>query len=88
MGPQSKRRVDAMIKKVPYIEKLTDVIMGHAFYKQIPLRPTGRWRLVTGPDVEGYRLDIEHQGRFFKRWIHEYEIGWDNEITVTVFKCN
>jgi hypothetical protein len=45
--------------------------------KYIKLNPTGRYKIVYGPqykDVSAPILYIEHQGRFWKSWVIEMEI--------------
>ena len=42
------------------------------FWEQLNL--TGRWALDRKPGYNDYALFLEHQGLFFKRWIHEDDI--------------
>ena len=50
------------------------------------LKPTGRWRLTSGPHFKD-RLSVEHQGYIFKRWVWEEDIFFSNAKTDNVFEC-
>ena len=40
----------------------------------VPLRPTGRWRIVWSPNQWECSLEIEQPGFLFNRWIDEDDI--------------
>lgn len=76
--------------KIDYI-----VHAGAMFFDEYtPLRPTGRWRLETSPKYDhwgyedGCAIFIEHQGRFFRRWVPEWDIRTLEVKTTATFKCH
>lgn len=52
-----------------------------------PLRPTGRWKLVSGL-TDNNTLFIEHQGFLFRRWVSEHLILFGPAPRETVFNCS
>ncbi len=57
-------------------------------YWSIPINPTGRWKLETGPYYTD-KLFIEHRSRFFLRsWIDEDNIKFRPAISSEVFTCS
>ncbi len=53
-----------------------------------PLKLTGRWKLTFVPYFNEPTLYLEHQGRFFKKWISEINIvrGYKQEEYIN--KCD
>lgn len=49
------------------------------------LRPTGRWRIDTGP--RGIDLCIEHKGWLRRHWIHEDRIVFAPERSSFIATC-
>lgn len=63
--------------------------------KYIKLNPTGRWKIVYGPQYRDRNTDInvpifyiEHQGRFWKFWVAETEIVFLVERGEFINDCN
>lgn len=62
--------------------------------KYIKLNPTGRWKIVYGPQYRDRHTDsnvpifyIEHQGRFWKSWVIETEIVYRVERCEFINGC-
>jgi hypothetical protein len=67
---------------IPYIEIFSADWM--IDYK--PLKPTGRWKIESGPHYEN-RMFIEHQGFIFKEWISEHRIEFLPAKESRIFEC-
>lgn len=65
-----------------YIEIYDDFYMTH----YVPLKPTGKWKLKSGPLYRD-RIFIQHQGRLFKRWVSENCIKFLPKEEETIFNC-
>lgn len=51
------------------------------------LNMTGRWKIVTDPDDDEYKMFIEHKALIFKYWIHEDFIEIRPLRTDVIMKC-
>jgi hypothetical protein len=52
------------------------------------LKPTGKWRIRFDIYEQSYKIDLQHKGFFFKRWICEDEIYLRNPPLNIEFDCN
>ena len=52
----------------------------------LPLKPTGRWKIESGPYYED-KMFVEHQGLFFRRWIDDICIDFKPELQSQTFVC-
>jgi len=61
---------------------------GLSVYKKlIPLNPTGRWKIESGPYYES-RIFIEHQKSCFtKKWVPEELISFLPKEETHIFEC-
>jgi len=66
----------------PYIKKYGD----HNIY-YVPLKPTGKWKLKSGP-YDDNDMYIQHQGFIFTQWIHEDSIYFKPAIEEEIFTCH
>ena len=69
--------------EVPYILEVGH--NGVCHYKL--LRPTGRWKIESGPYYER-KMFIEHKGVLFKQWIPEASIEFKPREESYIFECN
>lgn len=68
---------------VAYIKKHCGMSNFPSYYK---LRPTGEWKLESGPYGKDV-MYVRHQGRIFKTWIHEDNIEFLPDEETTIFNC-
>ncbi|MBP9759701.1 hypothetical protein KBD45_08470 [Candidatus Dojkabacteria bacterium] len=54
----------------------------------IPLKLTGRWKLTFVPYFNEPTLYLEHQGKFFKKWISENDIFNGHKQEEYTNKCD
>ncbi len=54
---------------------------------RIPLNLTGRWKLTFDPGFKDPILYLEHQGKFFKKWVPEVDIIEGYERKEYTNKC-
>lgn len=52
------------------------------------LKPTGKWRIRYDMAFDSYKVDLQHKGLFFKRWICEDFIFLRNPPLNIEFDCN
>lgn len=69
-----------------YIKKLHLIFVPSPCYFYESLRPTGRWKMESGPEQIG-AIYVEHQGALFNRWIHEDSIVFSPKEEEEVFSC-
>lgn len=69
--------------KSAYIRKYD----GYGFVEFKPLRPTGRWKIESGPYYED-ALFIEHQGLIFKSWVSSSDIEFRATECSEIFECS
>lgn len=63
-----------MIPKAPHYSTCSTTYAGEYSYQYYRIIPTGRWKIVYGPESEDATLYIEHKENFSTRWIIEDEI--------------
>lgn len=68
---------------VPYILELDEDLET----EYIRLKPTGKYKFVSGP-TEELTMYVQHKGFIFKKWIHERDIKFLPERKTEVFKCD
>lgn len=71
-APKLRRLPPPSTEPVPY--KVTFGHYGAVFFTR--LRPTGRWKLSSGPHNAGLVLHVQHRGWIFHEWVDEDHILW------------
>ena len=67
---------------IPYFKVCEDF----CFFSLKPLKPTGKWKIESGPYYEN-KIFIQHQGLIFKRWISEDDIVFAPAPKKEIFTC-
>ena len=73
-----------MSNEVAYLLEWDEICMERV--PSSPLRPTGRWKIVTCFSGEKL-LYVEHRGWLFKSWIKETDIKFGYERNERIFEC-
>ena len=69
------------------VEYFLDVRDG-VFFGLILLNPTGKWRIRFDMRSESYKVDLQHKGLIFKKWICEDGIYFRDPPFIMEFDCN
>jgi len=70
------------------IEYYRYVPFGFPYIKYELLKPTGRWKIETGPSMNDWpELYIEHKTRWSTKWVHEDSIVLKDIYSCTINDC-